>query len=192
MQEIQILCPGCGRKYRVKGTTEVLKSKTFVCKCGFKAPFNTLYNMLNGGKVVPETPAPVPNNTNQENKTVIKNPDKTDTKKASPQSSSAMACLFVPSINRRVNVTKGDVVVGRMSSDSTSDLKLAPDPFMSRKHAKIKIGTKNGKRVFGIQSLKNENPVFVNNRPIFSNQVYILKHGDVITMGKTQIVFEIS
>jgi pSer/pThr/pTyr-binding forkhead associated (FHA) protein len=49
----------------------------------------------------------------------------------------------------------------------------------------------NGQIVYQITSVKDENPVYVNNQPIKKGKAYSLKNGDQIKMGDTTMLFRL-
>ncbi len=188
MLEIQVTCPGCSKKYKVKGTLEVLRNEPFICKCGFRAPFSAIYNFHNGGVIdTPPPPPPPPGGGGQ--KTQIHTPETKKVQGGQPTGTTTPS-LFVPSYNIRVQLHSGSQTVGRKSSDSTADLKLAPDLYMSRQHALIREVMKDGKKFFVLEALKAENPVFINKKAYFPGTKIILKNGCTMVMGKTQVIFE--
>ena len=215
MSSIQVRCPGCGSRYQISGSLQVLQTQPFVCKkCGFRVPFSSLYNLQNGGKVVNTPPPPPPPNVNPHstNKTRVVSgsggvpaggpgPGAPDSKKTrvvpgsggapqTPQKTRVPgAFLVVRSAMRELRLNNGTFVLGRLSSDSTADLKLAPDPYMSRQHAVMKVDVSGGKERYYIKSLKNDNPVYVNQRPLPTSQMAALKPGDVLTLGRTIVEF---
>ncbi len=85
----------------------------------------------------------------------------------------------------------GSFDLGRLSSDSNAKIKIAPDMSMSRIHAGMRTIKINGQIVYQITSVKNENPVYVNNQPIDKGKACTLKNGDQIRMGDTVILFRL-
>ena len=85
----------------------------------------------------------------------------------------------------------GNYELGRLSSDSNAKIKIAPDMAMSRIHAGMRTTKINGQIVYQITSVKNENPVYVNNQPVGKGKACSLKNGDMIRMGDTTMVFRL-
>lgn len=199
MAQIQVRCPGCGKRYQINGSLQVLQTQPFVCRgCGFRVPFSSLYNLQNGGKVVntppPPPPPPMQVTPGQSKKTKIFNGADGGQPMAPPAQSPNKtkvlgAFLVVPSAMRQLRLTSGTYVLGRLSSDSPADLKIAPDPYMSRQHAMLKVDVAPGRERYLIKSLKDENLVYVNQIPIPIGKMASLKNGDVLTMGRTQVKF---
>ncbi len=85
----------------------------------------------------------------------------------------------------------GQVTVGRNSNDSPAQLKLTADIAMSRVHAGIRVNGNGPQRTYQITSAKNENPVYVNSKPIKQGQAVTLKPGDKLQMGYTLLTFRL-
>lgn len=85
----------------------------------------------------------------------------------------------------------GNYELGRLSSDSNAKVKITPDLSMSRIHAGMRTIKMNGQIVYQITSVKDENPVYVNNQPIKKGKAYSLKNGDQIKMGDTTMLFRL-
>ena len=79
--------------------------------------------------------------------------------------------------------------LGRLSLDGTATIKLTPDIAMSRIHAGMRTVMINGELVYQINSAKENNPVFVNGKPIAKGKAFNLKSGDTLKMGDTTMVF---
>lgn len=85
----------------------------------------------------------------------------------------------------------GQFTLGRRSSDSKASIKLTPDLSMSRLHAGMRTRQlPNGQILYQITSVKTDNPVIVNGKPIPKAAICNLKSGDVITMGETTAIFK--
>lgn len=85
----------------------------------------------------------------------------------------------------------GNFTVGRRSSDGKATVTLSPDITMSRVHAGMRVmkNTK-GEIIYQITTVKPENPVVVNGKPLAKGQPCSLKPGDKLTMGDTNLVFQ--
>lgn len=82
--------------------------------------------------------------------------------------------------DRSVNIEK-QIFIGRSDSN---DIAIKDDPLISRKHATIeKI-----KDVYYISDLGSTNGTYVNKNPVQKDQKMRLKAGDVIKVGKTELV----
>lgn len=87
--------------------------------------------------------------------------------------------------------SQGNFNLGRSSSDSTAQVKVAPDITMSRLHAGMRVVTAGGVQVYQITSVKTENPVFVNGAAVRRGQAVTLKSGDKLRLGNTEAIFRL-
>lgn len=86
---------------------------------------------------------------------------------------------------------QGNFNLGRSSSDSTAQVKVAPDITMSRLHAGMRVVMAGGVQAYQITSVKNENPVYVNGAPVRRGQAVTLKSGDKLRLGNTEAIFKL-
>jgi len=98
--------------------------------------------------------------------------------------------LVVESTGMSFPLMQGTYILGRASSDSKATLKLAPDPYMSRQHARLYVGAVNGKIQCHLCGLASTNPIFVNDKKIETGSPVTLKSGDKILLGMTTILFK--
>ncbi len=77
---------------------------------------------------------------------------------------------------------EGVFCAGRIEADVT-----IPDAYMSRSHAEIRI--ENGG--IGITDLGSTNGTFVNGNRLAPGEIYALHPGDVLTLGKTVVKWEV-
>lgn len=205
-----IRCPGCGRRFNLERRPPI----TFRCpKCSFCAPFSTILNENKSGESnqnnTQDGHIDVPINEDSFNKTKVvsslvgneqmtvveelANSGKTSVIPAlQPQKRYAFIVSFHGHQYGSIQLPFGSFEVGRNSSDSKAKVKLTPDLSMSRIHAGMRTTKINGQIVYQITSVKNENPVFVNNCPIAKGKAYNLKNGDQVRMGETTMVFSIT
>lgn len=203
-----IKCPACGRRFSLERRPPV----TFRCpKCSFTVPFSeilnerdnkeekqtTLNNTLDGqinvrvndnsanktSVVDPNLTKVVDGLANRNNPTVVVHSLQATIKKGT------FLITFQGHQYGRITLPLGDFKVGRNSSDSEARVKLTPDMSMSRIHAAMRSIKIDGQTVYQITSIKNENPVFINNNPIAKGKAYNLKDNDHVRMGDTYMVF---
>lgn len=110
--------------------------------------------------------------------------------------SSSSAKLLMNYKGRKAGVVvlpkSGMFELGRNSSDGTARVKLTPDIFMSRIHAAMRVNVlPDGSRQYQITSVKEDNPVYVNDMAIAKGRACTLKKGDRIRMGESLFVFTI-
>lgn len=174
-----VTCPICKKKYKL--TTEhpdTLPEQEFRCpKCFYRSPMH---------KVIPSLPAPKPQKTTvapppQQTATPVKTKRWTDTQKP-------RFFLNIQGAGVRIPVNEGLYTIGRRSPDSTANIQLTPDPYMSRVHAKIASKVINGKLVVQVCSLKENNPILINGQVCPVGQARNLKPNDCIQLGTTKVV----
>lgn len=207
-----IKCPYCGRRFELQRRPP----ETFRCpKCSYKAPFSAVLENKNqpsaqsktadGDMTGPARSLPTDMAVISEGTVVDELADKT---KLVPELQ-AKETQVVPGLQpRRKGVFKvryqgmelpmvvlppaGSYTLGRKSSDSTARIKVAPDIRMSRVHAGMRTVVANGgTNNYQITSLKDDNPVYVNGRPVPRNMACNLKPGDKIRMGETEMTFQL-
>ncbi len=207
-----IKCPNCGFRYELQRKPPL----TFHCrKCSFEVPFQVLLNEQSGNVDMNVTNSEA-NLTNDstivslntqsgiEDKTKVVSILDGDHTKVVP--GLAGKTKVVQSLQQKKGVLQvsynghpystiplpyGSYDLGRLSSDGNAKIKIAPDMSMSRIHAGMRTTKINGQIVYQITSVKNENPVYVNNQPIGKGKAYNLKNGDQIRMGDTIITFRL-
>lgn len=205
-----ITCPCCGRRFNLERRPPV----TFRCpKCSFSAPFSTILNERNSAESnlnnTQDGHREIPVNEDTSNKTKVVSslvdnghtkvvdglPNGGDTFVVPALQPISKKGVFMISFQGRqygtISLPFGNFEIGRNSSDSKAKVKLTPDMSMSRIHAGMRTTKINGQMVYQITSVKNDNPVFVNNCPIAKGKAYNLKNGDQVRMGDTIMVFRL-
>ena len=202
-----ITCPNCGCKYNLTRKPPV----TFHCrKCSFTIPFNILLNEANrntsmesskSSEIGNVTNNNVPQSPMGSESTIVEEKTRiVDSLRISEKTS------LVPGLQKKtkgilqitfngkyfgtINLPHGNFFnLGRLSLDGTATVKLTPDIAMSRIHAGMRTVMINGELVYQINSAKENNPVFVNGKPIAKGKAFNLKSGDTLKMGDTTMVF---
>lgn len=193
-----IQCPNCGRRFNLQRRPPQM----FRCpKCLYSAPFSEILNAKSEEeKESEEVPA---------NETQVVQIDGGEKTKFVEGLGGGMKTAFVPGLQATktaflqityngmnygtIRLPQGSkFYLGRKSSDSTAQIKLAPDITMSRVHAVMRtVRARTGETVYQVTSMKQENPVFVNGRPIAKGMAYNLKSGDILKMGETTAAFKL-
>lgn len=201
MPSYKFKCPICQKPYGLKVDNPAgLVGATFTCsKCNYQAPMSSVV----GGIRVP-SPPPAPAAQVAPQRPVTPTRPVYPSPAPGPQNRGAnmgghtqvhvaasMACLVNLQTGDRFPISQGIFVLGRRSSDSQADIQLAPDPYISRAHAKLAAKVVNGRLIVQICSLKNENPVIVNGRALPAGAAYTLKPNDRMQFGQTQIMLAI-
>lgn len=199
-----IKCPSCGRRFELRHKAPV----TFSCpKCNYRAPFSEVMEnehasmmdtppAFNGGATVQDSrPTEVVNVNDKDGKTSVHNVDSQMAGSDKTQVVFKTGHLHVMQGNRIVQDIKlgtGVYTLGRMSSDSTANIKIAPDTYMSRVHARMKVVAGTGSvNQYILTPLKDNNPVYVENREIPYGKSAVLRSGCKIVMGATTVIFVI-
>lgn len=195
MQKIVISCPGCKKSFNLSAENiGSLVNRNFTCKsCGFTASFRlvlpkhivaksmqqaSLETHIGGASSVPPPP-PVPTSGKAPNETRV-----------SVHQPLHIPHLLVKSSQQDFPLQPGEYIIGRNSSDSKATLKLAPDPYMSREHAKLVVRVENGQTIIGITGLKANNPIIVGQGKILPHgKMFKVQNGNVMKLGNTIIQF---
>lgn len=84
----------------------------------------------------------------------------------------------------------GQNVIGRRAETGTADIKISNDMYMSRRHVQIDVVKTAGGYEHRLVEIGSKNIVLLNGNPIKRDDILVLKFGDILTLGKTDIVFE--
>lgn len=90
----------------------------------------------------------------------------------------------------------GTQTIGRLASTSKADIKIGSDdyndPYMSRCHVKIDVvKTANGLQ-HRMEEIGSTNVIQLNGKDIQRGEVVVLRVGDKITLGKTELKLEVT
>lgn len=175
MPTVKIVCPGCKGNFTCKvADINILASQTFNCpKCGIRIPFRQM--------MAPQKQSYQPLKTHIASGMAPQSQQKTRI-----AATGSGITLVVDVSGKRIPVPAGNHILGRESSDSNANIKIAPDPYMSRMQARLSVEITPQGPLTRIMSLNPSNPVFVNDRNIASNQV-TLRNGDSILLGMTRV-----
>lgn len=84
----------------------------------------------------------------------------------------------------------GSNVIGRRAATGTADIQISNDRFMSRRHVQIDVVPRNGGFAHHLVEINSKNAVRLNGRPVGRGDVLVLKYGDKIILGATEIILE--
>ena len=84
----------------------------------------------------------------------------------------------------------GSNVIGRRAQTGTADIKISTDKYMSRRHVQIDVVKKGEGYAHHLVEINSKNIVKLNGAPINRGDILVLKFGDVLTLGTTEIVLE--
>lgn len=180
MQTIAIQCPRCHRRFALNAPDlGAMASRPFRCpKCGFSAPFGQLMGRI------PQAPAPLHTH-------IAGGQPGVQGGKTRVASKSGVASLVIEDSGRTLPLAQGSYIIGRASSDSTATLKLAPDPYMSRQHARLDVIAAGSVTQCRITALNPANDVFVNSRRLSRGEAAELRDNDRILLGMTKVIVKI-
>lgn len=215
MAQIKIKCQKCGRNYALTAPNpSALINKQFTCKrCGYTDLFGNLFAAAGvhvaapptggvssgpmpagglhtqiggapqnlktqiGGAVAPGAIGAMPGMMTEQGKTQMAN--------------KPIGTLTVKESGKAFRFGQGVYILGRDSSDGSADIKIAPDPYMSRQHAKLSAANVGGIATCLLTCTSQSNPIYINGQKINSSTPTPLRNGDKILLGMTNVVFNI-
>lgn len=107
-----------------------------------------------------------------------------------PKSTSDVGQIRVKSTNEVQWLNPGSNIIGRRAQTGTADIKISTDMYMSRRHVQIDVVKKGMGYEHHLVEINSKNIVKLNGKPINRGDILILKFGDVLTLGTTDIIFE--
>jgi len=187
MIRLKFKCPTCGKPYSVKAPSQqALSTRIFNCpNCRQATP----YSMLIDKAKAPAAATPPPLHTYIGHSDAGNNAAPT----AKTRFSQTTPVVLALDNGRRIPVAAGQHVLGRDSADSPATIRVAPDIYMSRTHARMTVqadGT-GAVRCF-ITPLRTANPIIVNSRTLAENETTALANGDKVLLGMTIFTVEIT
>lgn len=107
-----------------------------------------------------------------------------------PGSVADVGQIRVKSTNEIQFLRAGQNIIGRRAKTGTADIKISTDMYMSRQHVRIDVVKKGNGYEHRLVEINSKNIVKLNGRPINRGDVLIIKFGDTMTLGTTDIVLE--
>lgn len=107
-----------------------------------------------------------------------------------PRSSMDVGQIRVISTNEIQYLKVGSQVIGRRAETGTADIKISNDKYMSRRHVQIDVVKKPIGYEHRLVEIGSLNIIKLNGKPIQRGDILKLKFGDVLTLGKTDIMLE--
>lgn len=107
-----------------------------------------------------------------------------------PGSVADIGRIRVKSTNEIQFLKIGQNIIGRRAQTGTADIKISNDMYMSRQHVRIDVVRKGSGYEHHLVEINSKNIVKLNGKPINRGDVLILKIGDIMTLGRTDIVLE--
>lgn len=197
-------CPKCNRDISIKAQSrEGLMSQIFKCPyCLNEAPFSRILSDDKPPQQSVPSAAPMaqggfPPMSGGPLKTHIVNSPVggqvgTPAFQKTRMVTTAPIAIVVESTGRRIPVNVGSYVLGRDSADSGASIKIAPDPYMSRLHARLDVQRADKGLICKIQPLKSSNTVLVNSAPVAEGSCKALKPNDKVLLGMTTFHLELN
>lgn len=108
----------------------------------------------------------------------------------SPQTVFDAGRIRVENTNEVHDLRAGSNVIGRCATTGTADIKIGTDMYMSRRHVQIDVVKSARGYEHHLVEINSKNIVKLNGKPINRGDVLILKFGDVLTLGTTEVVLE--
>lgn len=84
----------------------------------------------------------------------------------------------------------GSNVIGRRAQTGTADIKISTDMYMSRRHVQIDVIKKSNGYEHHLVEINSKNIVKLNGQSINRGDILVLKFGDTLTLGTTDIILE--
>lgn len=109
---------------------------------------------------------------------------------APPRSASDIGQIRVKDTNEIQFLKEGQNIIGRRAQTGTADIRISTDIYMSRQHVRIDVVRKEMGFEHHLIEINSKNIVKLNGLPINRGDILILKFGDTMTLGKTDIVLE--
>lgn len=107
-----------------------------------------------------------------------------------PKSVADIGQIRVKATNEIQFLKAGQNVIGRRAKTGTADIKISTDMYMSRQHVRIDVVSKGTGYEHRLVELNSKNIVKLNGKPINRGDILLLKFGDTLTLGTTDIILE--
>lgn len=107
-----------------------------------------------------------------------------------PKSVSDIGQIRVAATGEIQFLKAGQNIIGRRAQTGTADIKISTDMYMSRRHVRIDVVNKGNGYEHRLVEINSKNIVKLNGKPINRGDILILKFGDTMTLGTTEIVLE--
>ena len=107
-----------------------------------------------------------------------------------PSSSIDVGQIRVLSTNEVQYLKIGSNVIGRRAQSGNADIKISNDMYMSRRNVQIDVVKKSTGFEHRLVEIGSTNTVKLNGTPVNRGDILIIKFGDVLTLGHTEIRLE--
>lgn len=171
MAKIFIVCPECGQTLSFNEVPGYQNMVVECPKCHFKANAG-VYRSGSMGRQAQGS---------DEMSTQLLTP---------PKSARDVGQIRVKSTGEVQWLKPGINVIGRRAVTGTADIKISTDMTMSRRHARIDVVEKNGGYEHRLYEINSKNIIELKGKKIRRGDILVLKFGDEMRFGETDIVFE--
>ncbi|MDE6408841.1 MAG: FHA domain-containing protein [Muribaculaceae bacterium] len=171
MGKIFITCPECGQQLSFE---EVPGYQNMVVECP-KCHFKATANVYKGGKQARGAYGA------DEMPTQLIIP---------PKTVADIGQIRVKDTNEIQFLKEGKNIIGRRAKTGTADIKISTDMYMSRQHVLIDVVKKGNGYEHHLVEINSKNIVKLNGKPINRGDILILKFGDSMILGTTEIILE--
>lgn len=107
-----------------------------------------------------------------------------------PKSSYDVGQIRVKTTNEVQWLKEGSNVIGRRAKSGNADIKISNDEYMSRRNVQIDVIKRPHGYEHRLVEINSTNPVKLNGKNVGKGDILIIKYGDVITLGTTDILLE--
>ena len=107
-----------------------------------------------------------------------------------PATVNVIGQIRVKSTNEIQFLKPGKNIIGRRAKTGTADIKISTDMYMSRQHVLIEVVKRESGFEHRLVEINSKNIVKLNGKPINRGDILILKFGDIMTLGTTDIILE--
>lgn len=201
-EKITIICPQCKKKTRVPNIG--LPTRGVTCaNCKYKGSL-MLFQIVNTSQ--PAQPAASIKSSPASGATLIEQPRVAERRPAMPPPRNgatiietpqaepvpAIGYLQVASTNQKYTLSQGTNIIGRQHPTSQATIQIATnDGYMSRQHMKIDVFPAGNKLEHRLSDNNSTNKVTLNGKQLNPGDIIILRPGDKITIGHTDLLFMI-
>lgn len=171
---IKVVCPNCHELLQIQSNNvKDLENHLLTCpKCSYKAK---IANYMQGSNANGEQSAD--DEPTQVNFDSIGAMDRT------------IGSLYIG--EKEFALKKGRTLIGRLATTSHSDMQIPTDDrYMSRSHAYITVKVGASGLEHQLEPASPKNPIKLNGQIIDNGDIIVLKWGDKLMFGHTEVIFE--
>ena len=99
-------------------------------------------------------------------------------------------CLRLQQTGKIFLLKSGINVIGRIAKSGNADIQLSEDVYMSRRHIEIHTQQTATGWEYRLVEINSKNEVLLNGCPLSRGETVVLKFGDTLVLGKTDVLFD--